>query len=162
MCFTLRLHMSAAPPRGGLTQALGRVESMNRSSRTHRSRTIYAAAVIGVILLGLASRTYPWIFPAFLQKYPGDALWALMVLLILGFVWPKLPATWLAIFALVVSFTVEFGQLYRPMWLTAVRETTLGHLVLGSTFNPIDLVAYAIGVCIGFIVVSILQHRSAA
>ena len=23
MCFTLRLHMSAAPPRGGLTQALG-------------------------------------------------------------------------------------------------------------------------------------------
>ena len=135
---------------------------MNRSSRTHRSRTIYAAAVIGVILLGLASRTYPWIFPASLEKYPGDALWALMVLLILGFIWPKLPATWLAIFALVVSFTVEFGQLYRSMWLTAVRETTLGHLVLGSTFNPIDLVAYAIGVCIGFIVVSILQHRSAA
>jgi hypothetical protein len=24
MCFTLRLHMSAAPPQGGLTQALGR------------------------------------------------------------------------------------------------------------------------------------------
>ncbi len=27
MCFTLRLHMSAAPPQGGLTQALGRLEN---------------------------------------------------------------------------------------------------------------------------------------
>ena len=135
---------------------------MNRSSRINRSRTIYAAAVIGVILIGLASCTYPWIFPAFLEKYPGDALWALMILLILGFVWPKLSATWLAILTLVVSFTVEFGQLYQPMWLTAVRETTIGHLVLGSTFNPIDLVAYAIGVCIGLIVISILERRPAA
>jgi hypothetical protein len=28
MCFTLRLHTSAAPPRGGLTQALGGYETI--------------------------------------------------------------------------------------------------------------------------------------
>lgn len=135
---------------------------MHRSSRTDRSRKIYTAATVGVVLLGLASREFPWTFPAFLGKYPGDALWALMVLLILGFIRPRLPATWLAALALFVSFTVEFGQLYQPLWLTAVRQTTIGHLVLGSTFNPGDLVAYAIGVCIGFIFALILNRRSAA
>jgi hypothetical protein len=30
MCFTLRLHMSAAPPQGGLTQALGSRETIVR------------------------------------------------------------------------------------------------------------------------------------
>ena len=135
---------------------------MNRSSSTHRSRTIYAIATVAVIVLGLASREFPWIFPVFLEKYPGDALWALMVLLILGFVWPRLPATWLAVLALLVSFAVEFGQLYQPLWLTAVRQTTIGHLVLGSTFNPLDLVAYTVGVCIGFVFVSVAYHRSAA
>ena len=29
MCFTLRLHMSAAPPQGGLTQALGRMSNIS-------------------------------------------------------------------------------------------------------------------------------------
>ena len=30
MCFTLRLHMSATPPQGGLTQALGAMESSQK------------------------------------------------------------------------------------------------------------------------------------
>ncbi len=30
MCFALRLHMSAAPPQGGLTQALGGRKALNR------------------------------------------------------------------------------------------------------------------------------------
>jgi hypothetical protein len=33
MCFTLRLHMSVAPPQGGLTQALGTVEAVSSASR---------------------------------------------------------------------------------------------------------------------------------
>ena len=38
MCFTLRLHMPAAPPRGGLTQALAPMKAMPRSSRSRRLR----------------------------------------------------------------------------------------------------------------------------
>jgi hypothetical protein len=38
MCFTLRLHTSAAPPRGGLTQALGRMtdDEINQLLEEHR------------------------------------------------------------------------------------------------------------------------------
>ncbi len=94
-----------------------------------------------------------------LQKYPGDALWALMIVLILGFIWPKLRPKQLALFALLICFTVEFGQLYQPAWLTAVRKTTLGHLVLGSTLNPMDLLAYTVGVFVGFVFVSKIKSH---
>lgn len=131
---------------------------MNRSSSTNRNRKTYAIAIICVVAAGLASRKFTWLFPTFLERYPGDALWALMVLLIFGFICPKLPVTWLASLALFVSFVVEFSQLYQPLWLTAVRHTTIGHLVLGFGFNPLDLVAYAVGIGIGFIIESILYR----
>ena len=43
MCFTLRLHMSAAPPQGGLTQALGLM------------RKRFWPFVIGILLLAVAA-----------------------------------------------------------------------------------------------------------
>ncbi len=49
---------------------------------------IYAAHDRPVIALGLASRRYPFLLPAFLGKYPGDALWALMVFCGLAFLFP--------------------------------------------------------------------------
>lgn len=135
---------------------------MNKSSRVHRSRTAYAIAIVAVIVLGLASRKLAWLFPEFLGRYPGDALWALMVLLMLGFAWPKLPVAWLAFSALSVSFAVELGQLYQSPWLVAIRHTAIGHLVLGSGFDPMDLVACAAGICIGYVIESILYSRSTA
>ena len=44
MCFALRLHMSAAPPQGGLTQALGGEK---------RSVVVYFATVIHQLRLAL-------------------------------------------------------------------------------------------------------------
>lgn len=116
-----------------------------------RNRLIYAAAVLGVIAAGLASRAYPGLFPAFFGKYPGDALWALMIFLLLGFAKPKWPSVTLAVLALVISFAVEFSQLIQAPWIGSIRQTTLGHLVLGTTFGWFDLVAYAIGVAIGYL-----------
>ena len=46
-----------------------------------RNRIIYATAVIAVMALGILSRQYPDRLPAVLGKYPGDALWAVMIYL---------------------------------------------------------------------------------
>jgi len=114
-----------------------------------RNRVGLFAGFVAVIALGLASRKYPSLFPAFFGKYPGDALWALMIFLGLAFVQPQASTSRLAVGAWITSCLVEFSQLYQAPWLNAIRSTTMGHLVLGSTFSWFDLAAYAIGVLVG-------------
>ncbi len=114
-----------------------------------RSRFWYALAVLGVIALGLASRKFHGIFPAALGKYPGDALWTLMVFFGWAFVFPKCTTARLFLLALSTSFAVEFAKLHHAPWLENIRNTTLGHLVLGYSFSWGNLLAYAVGALIG-------------
>jgi hypothetical protein len=109
---------------------------------------VYVVALFAVVALGLASRRYP-LFPSALGKYPGDALWALMVFLILGVAAPAASTRTLALAALGVSCLDELSQLYRAPWIDAVRSTTIGHLVLGSAFSWTDILSYSIGILVG-------------
>lgn len=74
-----------------------------------------------------------------------------MVLFGIALVRPALAPLRLAACALLVSFTVELSQLYQAPWITAVRSYRIGHLVIGSGFDGMDLVAYAIGVVVAFV-----------
>lgn len=114
-----------------------------------RSRPVYLCAVLTVIALGLASRRFPWLLPASLGKYPGDALWALMMFFLWCAAWPRASTLKVAVAALTACYAVEFSQLYHAPWIDAVRKTTPGHLVLGSGFHGMDLIAYAAGVAFG-------------
>jgi hypothetical protein len=127
-----------------------------------RSRPVYVLLVLAVIAAGLASRRYPFLLPAALGKYPGDALWALMVLLLCGLAKPGWSVGRVAVAALATSFAVEFSQLYQADWINAIRHTTLGHLVLGSTFSAPDLLAYTVGVVIGAVAELLTLPRSQA
>ena len=122
------------------------------SIETSRSRLWLFVCVVAVIALGLASRKYPVLFPAIFGKYPGDALWALMVFVGWAFVKPRASTAHLAVVALGISCAVEFSQLYQAPWLNDIRGTTMGHLVLGSTFSWFDIAAYAVGVLVGSLV----------
>lgn len=120
----------------------------SRATKT-RKRRWYLLALMVVIAAGLASRRYAWLFPACLGKYPGDALWALMVFLLWGLALPRTAALWIGLYALGTSFADEFSQLYQAPWLNGIRSTTIGHLILGSGFAWPDLVAYTVGVALG-------------
>ncbi|MGM9480055.1 DUF2809 domain-containing protein [Roseateles sp. NT4] len=122
---------------------------MPAQAQARRNRLVYATLVLAVIAAGLASRRYPGLLPAQLGKYPGDALWALMVMLLYGLAWPHASIVRIAMAALATSFAVEFSQLYQADWINAIRHTTLGHLVLGSGFHAMDLLAYSVGVAAG-------------
>lgn len=127
-----------------------------------RSRVWLGVGLVAVIAFGLASRRFPSLSPAFLGKYPGDALWALMVFLGCGLLTPRSPTRHLATCALVISWLVEFSQLYQAPWLNAVRGTMLGHLVLGSTFAWFDLAAYAVGVVAGVLIDKVTLYGHSA
>jgi hypothetical protein len=115
-----------------------------------RNRFIYAVASFVVIGLGLLSRRCPQLLPAALDKYPGDALWALMVFCGIGFLRPKLPTVCAAMAALAFSCAVEFFKLYHAPWIESVRATLPGRLVVGSVFLWKNIAAYAIGILFGW------------
>jgi hypothetical protein len=119
-------------------------------------------ALILVVGLGLASRRYPFLFPAALGKYPGDSLWALMVFLGWGVLFPKKPVRQIFLLTLAVSYSVEFSKLYHPNWLDHFRDTTIGHLLLGSTFWWQNLVAYTVGAVVGVLLDRVLASEPVA
>lgn len=128
-----------------------------------RSRPILLLTILAVIALGLASRKIPSLFPAFLDKYPGDALWALMVYLGWEMILPRLSVGKAAALALATSYLDEFSQALHAPWLDAVRNTTAGHLILGTAFSWIDMVAYTVGIGLGVVAeLAVLRASSRA
>lgn len=111
-----------------------------------RDRFRHAVLILLVILSGLFLRSRFCPAPPVFEKYGGDALWAVVVFLGLGFLFPRAATFTLALSALTISWAVEFSQLYRVPWLDALRATLPGKLILGTTFNLPDLPAYAFGV----------------
>ncbi len=114
-----------------------------------RNRLVYALAVVLVIGLGLLLRSGGAPFPGAVVKYGGVALWALVVFLLLGLATPVASTARLGGVAVAISWCVEFLQLYHSSWVDSIRATRVGHLVLGSTFNSPDLLAYCVGIGLG-------------
>ena len=82
----------------------------------------------------------------------GDALWAAMIVWLVSAALPTVRLAARSAVAFAICLMVELGQLYHTPALDALRNTTGGHLVLGSGFDPRDLIAYAGGVCAAAIV----------
>ena len=129
--------------------------------KPERRRLLQLAATVVVIALGLASRAFPQFVPDSLGKYPGDALWAMMIVFGLGIFATRMRTWQLALWALLVCFAVEFSQLYQAPWIVELRSHTLGHLVLGSFFGWADLIAYTAGVAVAAIIdnVALFKRR---
>jgi hypothetical protein len=102
-----------------------------------------------IVAAGLATRRYGSVLPEVVAVYGGDTVWALMVFVGLGLVFPNRPLRWMAIVAFAISFGVELSQLYHTAWLDELRRSRLGALILGQGFLWSDLVCYAIGIGLG-------------
>ncbi|MDQ7236436.1 DUF2809 domain-containing protein [Bacillus pacificus] len=126
---------------------------------TKRNRLLYATFTILVIILGLSSRKFAFALPTLLNDYLGDALWALMIFIGFGFLFPKIETKKLTFISLMFCYGIEVSQLYHAEWIDSIRATTLGGLVLGYGFLWSDLVAYTIGVGIGFLFELILRKK---
>lgn len=126
---------------------------------TKRNRLLYAMFAILVIILGLSSRKFAFALPALLNDYLGDALWALMIFIGFGFLFPKIEMKKLAFISLMFCYGIEVSQLYHAEWIDSIRATTLGGLVLGYGFLWSDLVAYTIGVGVGMFCEFMLRKK---
>jgi hypothetical protein len=117
-----------------------------------RSRFVYAALIGTVIVSGLFTHSQIIPLPPALRKYLGDALWAAVVFFGFGFIFNRASTGTVAFSAFCFAAFIEFSQLYHAPWIDSVRATTFGVLVLGSTFNWPDFIAYAIGILLAVLV----------
>jgi hypothetical protein len=111
-----------------------------------RARAAYAALAVATIVVGLGVHLGGAPMPAAARDVVGDALWAAMLTWWVSALVPRIAIGARAALALGACFAVEVSQLYHTPALDAVRGTTVGHLVLGSGFDPRDFAAYALGV----------------
>lgn len=121
-------------------------------------RVVYFIITVLVMLMGLLSRKFMFIFPSHIVPYVGDMLWAMMVYFGFRFLFPKLELLKSFNIALIFSFAIETSQLYQAEWINIIRKTTIGGLVLGHGFLWIDLISYFIGIIIALIIDKVLNH----
>jgi hypothetical protein len=74
-------------------------------------------------------------------KYPGDALWALMVFLDWGMIFPGISTRRIAVYALATSSVDKFSQLYHAPEKDSLRSTFPGYIILGEGFVWFDFAA---------------------
>lgn len=113
-----------------------------------RSRPLYLALTAATVALGLASRRFRRVLPAFVGAYAGDVLWAAMAYLLAAAIWPRASVRRLAVGTAIFALAIELGQLYHAPWIDAVRHTRIGGLVLGFGFLWSDLACYAVGIAL--------------
>ena len=123
------------------------------------TRASYIALALGTIALGLGVHWRGGVLGSTLRDVLGDALWATMVVWWIGAVAPGASLRTRAAAALALCVGVEMSQLYHTPVLDALRSTTAGDLILGSGFDPRDLVAYTIGVLFAVILERAGQGR---
>ena len=122
-----------------------------------KPRFIYFILALLTIVLGIASRKIVGI-PLFV----GDILYA--VLVYFGFRWllVKSKAPWQIGLPLLFCFAIEIQQLSTAAALVAIRETTLGHYVLGQGFLWSDWLCYTMGIGLGYVIDQFYIQRIAS
>ncbi|MBE9602265.1 DUF2809 domain-containing protein [Pedobacter sp. MC2016-24] len=119
-----------------------------------RKRLPYVGLIFLIILLGLLSRQF-----ALIPVSTGDALWATMIFFIVRFFLVDARVNSVAWIGLLICYLVEFSQLYQQPWINNIRQTLPGRLILGQGFLWSDLIAYAIGIFIAYLIDSAVAGK---
>jgi hypothetical protein len=122
-------------------------------------RAGFVVAAVATIVIGLIVHLAGTGLPPRARDFLGDALWTMMMAWWVSVLVPTARVLSRASAALAISWAVELSQLYQTPPLDALRDTTLGRLVLGSGFDARDLLAYAVGVAGAVVLETLIRRR---
>ncbi|MFD9287427.1 DUF2809 domain-containing protein [Streptomyces sp. NPDC060030] len=118
-------------------------------------RLTAAAAALVTVAAGLGVRSAAG---GDVAKYAGDALYTVLIHILVVLVAPRVRPKSAAAAALAFSWAVELAQL-TGVPADLARQSTVARLVLGSTFNAPDLLWYVVGAALAWAVHSRLPSR---
>ncbi|TFB91837.1 DUF2809 domain-containing protein [Cryobacterium luteum] len=131
---------------GGVTYPQGMQRShapdshrIRPGSRSRRNFCVFAAVNIGAGLMVHFTTAGP------VGDFAADALYAVLAYLVVSFIAPRLRQMGSAAVAFLACAAVEAAQL-SPAPAALADAFPPARLVLGTTFAPVDLLAYAVGV----------------
>jgi len=104
-------------------------------------RAALSAAAAATIVAGLALHFF---VAGHAANLISDALYTVLVYLVLAFILPRARRHWLALTAFAISAAIELSQLTGVPAQLAVSFPP-SRLIFGTTFSAPDLVAYAAG-----------------
>ncbi|MCW5807633.1 MAG: DUF2809 domain-containing protein [Deltaproteobacteria bacterium] len=113
---------------------------------TRRLAVVFGGLAGLALALGLAVLAYPRSAPwhGVIRGHVGDVAAAMLIYAVLGL---ALARRWRPALRAAIAFgsaaAIEFGQL---VW---DARSTLAELTIGTSFDPWDIVAYAVGVALG-------------
>ena len=82
----------------------------------------------------------------------GDILYAVMFYFGIRILFININPTKKIIVPLLLCYTIELQQLYNAHWIVIIRDTVLGHYLLGEGFLWSDLFYYTFGVTIAYFI----------
>jgi len=119
-----------------------------RAADPVRTRLAAAAAAVITVGAGLGVRA---VAEGSVAKYGGDALYTVLLVTLVVLAAPRVTPLVAAGSALAASWVIEFLQL-SDVPAELAQRSLVARLVLGSTFNPPDLLWYAVGAAVGWLV----------
>ncbi len=124
---------------------------MNTGFITCRKRIIfYLILLIISPVAGIGSRELKEL-PYFITANAGDFFWAVAAYALLGLILCRHRPVVIMLAAFGFSVFVETLQLFQWPFLQALRQHTVGRLLLGTGFLWIDILRYAAGVVFAFL-----------
>ncbi|HEY9061482.1 MAG TPA: DUF2809 domain-containing protein [Pseudobacteroides sp.] len=87
----------------------------------------------------------------FIRGFTGDIIVILLIYFLIKAFFNFKPLN-LAVFTLCLAYLTEFMQFLRLIKLLGLNHNVLARLVIGSVFDPFDLLAYTIGAILVYII----------
>jgi Protein of unknown function (DUF2809) len=123
---------------------------MRSPLRSPGRRVVGLSCIMGI---GILSRVIHTGFVVF-DKYPGDALYAAMVYVILRLLW-RATAVAVAVATLIIMTVIELFQLTMvPAHMLASKHliVRISAMLIGTEFSFLDLFAYGVGIACIYLV----------
>jgi len=125
--------------------------------------TRHKGALFGSLLilfvLGFATKFYGGPGSLWVSNHLGDILYETFWCLFIAFCAPQMPIKKNVLLVFVITCFLEFLQLWHPPFLATLRNTFIGHAILGSHFDIWDIPHYALGCILAYIWLTKIQKR---
>jgi hypothetical protein len=104
--------------------------------------------IVFLFILALLSKQY--------TGFGADYMIGYLVYIAASMFW-KVSKSELIIGVLSFALFIELSQLIKTPFFETIRATTIGNIIIGGTFDPVDIIVYIIGIILGSVISSYLH-----